>query len=238
LLHVRGLRGRLVEGPARGSRRAAAPGRRHRRGLSARHPADRARGSARGLSRRHGNDARVAVDSPDVVPLQESGLGPRAGALLAGLRAVRGLSRDQHDAARLAAAAELIGGRSARDSENYLAGAVVRPGLLTFGGRAPGGHKKAGAGEPRAGDMGRVDSPRRRASDAEDAPGDVANAAVHLHRIVLAVEVVDAADLARLDLPCIGIAEIPAAAVVAHDQLVAPGLAFVLADGSANAVAR
>src|SRR5688572_19313989 len=59
---------------------------------------------------------------------------------------------------------------------------------------------------------------------AEDAPCDMTLAAIDLQRIILAVEVVDAADLARLDFPGVRVPEVPAAAVIADDQLVAPGL--------------
>src|SRR5687768_1866282 len=63
-------------------------------------------------------------------------------------------------------------------------------------------------------------------------------AAIHLHRIVLAVEVVDAADPAGLYLPGIRVTQVPAAAVIAHDQLIAPGLPAVLAHRGADAVIR
>src|SRR5690606_12636806 len=88
-------------------------------------------------------------------------------------------------------------------------------------------------------------SPERRApapapdsSDGEDAAGDVPLAAVHLQFVVLAVEVVDTADLARLHLPGIRIAQVPAATIIAHDQLTAPGGTTVLAHGGADAIVR
>src|SRR5690606_1550610 len=62
----------------------------------------------------------------------------------------------------------------------------------------------------------------------------MALATVDLHRIVLAVEVVDRADLPIVGDPGVGVAEIPAAAVVADDQLRAPGAAFVFADLGAD----
>src|SRR5687768_1947563 len=49
--------------------------------------------------------------------------------------------------------------------------------------------------------------------DREDAALDMPLAAVDLHRVVLAVEVVDHADLAVVGHPGVGIAEVPAAAV-------------------------
>src|SRR5688572_1269382 len=63
----------------------------------------------------------------------------------------------------------------------------------------------------------------------------MALAAIDLQRIVLAVEVVDAADLPRLDFPGIRVPEVPAAAVIADDQLVTPGLPAVFAHSGANA---
>src|SRR5690606_2300326 len=71
--------------------------------------------------------------------------------------------------------------------------------------------------------------------DRKNAALDVALAAVDLDRVILAVEVVDHADLAVVGDPGVGIAEVPAAAVVAYDELGAPGLAFVLAHFGADA---
>src|SRR5690606_17762302 len=75
-------------------------------------------------------------------------------------------------------------------------------------------------------------------SDAEDAARDVPLAAGDLHRVVLRIEVVDAAHPPRRHLPGIRVAQVPAAAVVAHDQLASPGAAAVLADRGADAVVR
>src|SRR5690606_13694133 len=73
-------------------------------------------------------------------------------------------------------------------------------------------------------------------SDREDAAGDVALAPVHLQLVVPAVEVVDAAHLAGCDFPGIRIPQVPASAVVADDQLAAPGRAAILADRGTDAV--
>src|SRR5690606_6847164 len=71
--------------------------------------------------------------------------------------------------------------------------------------------------------------------DREDAALDVADAAIDLDRVVLAVEVVDHPDLAVVGDPGIRIAEIPTAAIVAHDQFRPPGSALVFAHLGANA---
>src|SRR4051794_5421556 len=68
----------------------------------------------------------------------------------------------------------------------------------------------------------------------EEAARDEANSArtperadrFYLCRVVLAVEVVDRADLSRRGFPYSGIADIPAAAIVAYDDLRAPRLTF------------
>src|SRR3546814_4120674 len=68
-------------------------------------------------------------------------------------------------------------------------------------------------------DLGRVPHPeRRRSIDRENAPADMADAAIDLDAIVLAVEIIDDADLAVGHSPGIAIAEIPASAVVADDE--------------------
>src|SRR6218665_3935264 len=64
----------------------------------------------------------------------------------------------------------------------------------------------------------------------EDRAGDVPDTAVHLDRVVLAVEVVGRKQPARRDLDDAGIAEIPAAAIVAQDQLLPPAAGTVFAD--------
>src|SRR3546814_2951664 len=62
----------------------------------------------------------------------------------------------------------------------------------------------------------------------------MADAAIDLDAIVLAVEIIDDADLAVGHFPGIAIAEIPASAVVADDEFGPPRLAFVLADPAAH----
>src|SRR5690606_41137285 len=63
-----------------------------------------------------------------------------------------------------------------------------------------------------------------RSIDGEDAALDVPHAAVCLDRIVLAVEVVERTDGPLVDQPRVRIAEVPAPAVVADDDLRPPGL--------------
>src|SRR5688572_14486877 len=64
---------------------------------------------------------------------------------------------------------------------------------------------------------------------------DVADAAVHLDRVVLAVHIVDREQAAWLRLHDPRIAEVPAAAVVAQHDLPPPGAAVVGADPRADA---
>src|SRR5690606_21810324 len=70
----------------------------------------------------------------------------------------------------------------------------------------------------------------------EDGLGDVADAAIHLDRVVGRVHVVDAEQASRLVLDDPRIAEVPAPAVVAQDDLAAPGFAAVFAHAGAHAV--
>src|SRR5690606_36526779 len=55
--------------------------------------------------------------------------------------------------------------------------------------------------------------------DRKDAAGDMADPAMCLDGIVFAVEVIDRADGVIVDQPGVGIAQIPAAAIVADDDL-------------------
>src|SRR3546814_16262589 len=69
----------------------------------------------------------------------------------------------------------------------------------------------------------------------EDAARDMAHTAIGLHRVVPAVEVIEHADAPVAGIPGVGVAEVPASAIVAHDQLRPPGFAAVLADRGADA---
>src|SRR5215207_9568727 len=69
----------------------------------------------------------------------------------------------------------------------------------------------------------------------EDCPCDVSDAAVELDGVVAGVHVVDGEEAVGLDLDDAGIAEIPASAVLAQDDLGSPGLSAVLADAGADA---
>src|SRR5690606_12081750 len=72
----------------------------------------------------------------------------------------------------------------------------------------------------------------------EEAAGDVADPAVGLDGVVAFVEVVDHADPARFGLEGVRVAEVPATAVVADDDLRPPAAALVLAHHRADAVGR
>src|SRR5688572_8442662 len=66
----------------------------------------------------------------------------------------------------------------------------------------------------------------------------MAHTAVRLDPVVLAVEVIDGCNPAGLGFDRIGIAEIPAAAVVPQDNLRPPRLPLILAHTGAQAVGR
>src|SRR5690606_29288976 len=76
---------------------------------------------------------------------------------------------------------------------------------------------------------------RRSSIDREDAAADVPRAAIDLDLVVLAVEIIDDANLAVVRHPGIGIAQVPAPAIISHDQLRAPCPALIFAHRGTDA---
>src|SRR5690606_2777026 len=69
----------------------------------------------------------------------------------------------------------------------------------------------------------------------ETAAGDVADATIRLHRIVLAVEIVHGEQFPGCGLRYPRIAHVPAAAIVAEDGFPPPGAAIILAEADPDA---
>ena len=112
LLLVADLRRRLVVGEGSRAGRAPAGRRRNRPRYPPDIPLTKLGERERGFRGGTGDDDRLARHPADVVPLQEPRQRTRPRALLAGLRPVHAVPRDQHEEPRLPAAAVVDGRQS------------------------------------------------------------------------------------------------------------------------------